>query len=174
MRYKFCKFCENRARSTPLWGVYFPHIGQIWVKISVFVVLHPCRCTDGVEIWHGGGGPKSPPPCQISPPSVQRVAIRGEKPQNRPLRLWVNKILAACAARNAAGKNQKKGTTDDTNIDIQAMLVWLIVPFSDLCGFWSVAVTSVYKLQFFYIYLGISVTVYLTSETTAAAKPWGR
>jgi len=32
-----------------------------------------------------------------------------------------------------------------TNIDIQAMLVWLIVPFYDLCGFRSVAVNSVYK-----------------------------
>ena len=30
------------------------------------------RCTDGGEIWHGGGDRRSPPPCQISPPSVQR------------------------------------------------------------------------------------------------------
>ena len=35
------------------------------------------------------------------------------------------------------------------NIDIQAMLVWLILPFYDFCGFRSVAVNSVYKLQFF-------------------------
>jgi len=61
--YKLCKFCENRARDTPLRGVYIPHFGQIWVKISILGVLHPCRCTDGGEIWHGGG----------------------EKPQNRPL-----------------------------------------------------------------------------------------
>ena len=38
------------------------------------------------------------------------------------------------------------------NIDIQAMLVWLTLPFYDFCGFWSVAVNTVYKLQFFYIY----------------------
>ena len=38
------------------------------------------------------------------------------------------------------------------NIDIQAMLVWLTLPFYDFCGFRSVAVNSVYKLQFFYIY----------------------
>jgi len=25
------------------------------------------RCTDGSEIWHGGGNQRSPPPCQISP-----------------------------------------------------------------------------------------------------------
>ena len=35
------------------------------------------------------------------------------------------------------------------NIDIQAMLVWLTLPFCDFCGFRSVAVNSVYKLQFF-------------------------
>jgi len=39
-----------------------------------------------------------------------------------------------------------------TNIDIQAMLVWLALPFNDFCGFRSVAVNSVNKLQFFYIY----------------------
>ena len=32
------------------------------------------------------------------------------------------------------------------------MLVWLTLPFYDYCGFRSVAVNSVYKLQFFYIY----------------------
>jgi len=31
--------------------------------------------------------------------------------------------------------------------------VWLTLPFYDFCGFRSVAVNSVYKLQFFYIYL---------------------
>jgi len=38
------------------------------------------------------------------------------------------------------------------NIDIQAMLVWLTLPYYDFCGFWCVAVNTVYKLQFFYIY----------------------
>ena len=32
------------------------------------------------------------------------------------------------------------------------MLVWLTLPFYDFCGFRSVAVNSVYKLQFFYIH----------------------
>jgi len=85
MRYKLCKFCENRARDTPLWGVYISDFGQIWVKISILGVLHPCRCTDGGEIFHGGGDLWSPPPWKISPPSVQRVAPAGDKPQNRPL-----------------------------------------------------------------------------------------
>jgi len=39
MRYKLCKFCENRTRDTPLQVVYIPHFGQIWVKITVFGVL---------------------------------------------------------------------------------------------------------------------------------------
>ena len=34
-------------------------------------------------------------------------------------------------------------------LTIQAMLVWLTLPFCDFCGFRSVAVNSVYKLQFF-------------------------
>ena len=50
MGYKVCKFCENRERNTPLRGVYIPHFGQIWVKISIFGVLHPFRCTDGVKV----------------------------------------------------------------------------------------------------------------------------
>jgi len=31
------------------------------------------------EIWHGGGDQRSPPPCQISPPSVQRLGYRTPK-----------------------------------------------------------------------------------------------
>jgi len=62
-------------------GAFILHISyfdQIWVKISILGVQHPCRCTDGGEIWHGGRD-QSPPPCQISPPSVQRVAPAGRK-----------------------------------------------------------------------------------------------
>ena len=47
-----------------------------------FEVFRPAgatRCTDGGEIWPGGGDRRSPPPCQISPPSVQRVAPAGRK-----------------------------------------------------------------------------------------------
>jgi len=39
----------------------------------------------GVKFGMEEGTEGSPPPCQISPPSVQRVALRGEKPQNWPL-----------------------------------------------------------------------------------------
>ena len=43
-----------------------------------FEVFRPAgggaRCTDGGEIWHGGGLP-----CQISPPSVQRQGCRTPK-----------------------------------------------------------------------------------------------
>jgi len=43
------------------------------------------------------------------------------------------------------------------NIDIQAMLVLLTLPFYDFCGFRSVAVNSVYKLQFFTFISNIGV-----------------
>jgi len=54
--------------------------------MSILGVLHRCRCTDGGEIWRGGGdlrrGPLHakfhPHRCNVSP-------LRGEKPQNRPL-----------------------------------------------------------------------------------------
>jgi len=85
MWYKFCKFCGNRARDTPLRGVYIPHFGQIWVKMSVLGVLHPRRCTDGGEIWRTGGVVRSPPPYQISRHRCNVSPMRGEKPQNRPL-----------------------------------------------------------------------------------------
>jgi len=52
-------------------------------------------------------------------------------------------------------KQQKlwKGNVNHTNIDIQAMLVWLTLPFYDFRGFLSVAVNSVYKLQFLHLCL---------------------
>jgi len=76
MTYKLCNFCENRARDTPLRGVYIPDFGQIWVKISILGVLHRCRCTDGGKILlHAKFHPYR---CNVSP-------LRGEKPQNRPL-----------------------------------------------------------------------------------------
>jgi len=53
-----------------------PHFDQIAVKISVLGVLYSNRCTDGGEIWQGEDL-RSPPSCQISPPSAQN--------QNRPL-----------------------------------------------------------------------------------------
>jgi len=58
--YTVCKFYEYCVRDTPLRGVYIPHFDQISVKISVLGVLYPYRCTDGGEIWRGGGEPKVP------------------------------------------------------------------------------------------------------------------
>ena len=58
---------------------------------EVFRPAEATRCTDGGEIWHGGGDRRSspscrispplrsPPPCQISPPSVQRQGCRTPK-----------------------------------------------------------------------------------------------
>jgi len=68
-------------------------------------VLHPCRCTDGGEIWHGGGDRRPlllakfhPHQCNVSP-------LLGERPQNRPLsklntgapvKMFLNKINSIC------------------------------------------------------------------------------
>jgi len=78
--YKLCKVYENRARGTPLRGVYIAHFDQISVKISVLgsctLTVAPMGVKFGMEegtLW------------QISPPSVQRVALHFDKPQNRPL-----------------------------------------------------------------------------------------
>ena len=87
MRYKLCKFCENRAKDTPLRGVYIPHIGQIWVKISVFGVLHLCHCTDGGEIWHGEGE-KVPSSVPNFTPIGATCCPSGAK--NLKIGLWVN------------------------------------------------------------------------------------
>jgi len=70
---------------TPLWGRLYSTFWSNLSKNFSFRVLYPCRCTDGNEIWHGGGDPPSLMPnftpicmCNVSP-------LRGEKPQNRPL-----------------------------------------------------------------------------------------
>jgi len=58
--------------------------------ISVFGVLHPCRCTDGVKFGKKEGTDR----CNVSP-------LRGEKSQNRPL----SKLnTGGLAARNVTGK----------------------------------------------------------------------
>ena len=85
MWYKFCEFCENRARDTPLRGVYIPHFGQIWVKISILgsytLAVAPMGVKFGVEEATFGPLLRAkfyPHRCILSP-------LRGEKPQNRPL-----------------------------------------------------------------------------------------
>ena len=68
----------------------------------------------------------------------------------------------------------QNSTINHTNVDIQAMLVWLIVAFCNFCGFRSVAVNTVYKLQFFYIYLGNSDQPLcgVTSSLDFVAQPY--
>ena len=41
-----------------------------------------------------------------------------------------------------------KGDITQHHVDIQAMWRWVISPLNDLCGFWSVAVNIMDKLQF--------------------------
>jgi len=46
---------------------------------EVFRPVGATRCTDVDNIWHGGGDQSSPPPCHISPPSVQQQGRRTPK-----------------------------------------------------------------------------------------------
>jgi len=43
------------------------------------------------------------------------------------------------------------------------MLLWLTLPFYDVCGFWSVSVNSVYKLQFLWPHYGIGQAIMFSS-----------
>ena len=61
-------------------------------------------------------------------------------------------LYTMLTATDRKTQNHKKGNVNHTNIDVQAMLVWLTLLFMIFCGFRSVAVNSVYKLQFFTIY----------------------
>ena len=65
------------------------------------------------------------------------------------------------------------------------MLVWLTLPFYDFCGFRSVAVNSVYKPQFFYIYSSMtekgknvmwrdSIHAVATDSRVGSVSPWLR
>jgi len=56
-----CKLCENRARDTPLRGVYIPHFDQISVKISVLGSYTLIVALMGVKSGEEEGT-KSPPP----------------------------------------------------------------------------------------------------------------
>jgi len=91
-RYKFCKFCENHARNTPLWGVYITHFGQISVKISVLGVLYPYRCTDGVKFGTEQGSVPN-----LTPIGATCRPWGAKKPQNRPLGKLNNRRFALCA-----------------------------------------------------------------------------
>jgi len=60
----------------------------ILVKFDFFSVLgalNPHPWTDQGEIWHGGANLRSAPSCQISPLSVQRVALVGRKTRKLPV-----------------------------------------------------------------------------------------
>ena len=73
-------FYENRARDTPLWGIYIPHFDQMSVKISVWGSHTLIVAQTGVKF-----GMEEGTSVPNFTPSVQRVALQGEKPQNRPL-----------------------------------------------------------------------------------------
>jgi len=83
MGFKLCKFCETRAKDTPLRalrGVYIPHFDQISVKISVLGSYTLIVAPMGVKFDVEEG--TSHPPRQISPHrSCNAPAPAGWKPR---------------------------------------------------------------------------------------------
>jgi len=133
MRYKLCKFCENRARDTGrLYSTFWSNLSKNFSFWGTPLSLHRWG-----EIWHGGG----PPPCQIYPHRCNMSLLRGEKPQNRP--------LGKLNYRRLALRAMLPVNINRSNTDWMSVLLWLILLFYDLCGFWSVAVNTLYKLQVF-------------------------
>ena len=57
-------------------------------------------------------------------------------------------------------KTIERQYVNHTNIARMSMLVWLTLPFYDFCGVRSVAVNSVYKLQFFTFIFDVSSPVF--------------
>ena len=90
---------------------------------------------------------------------------------NKTANIYVKKLQFIDTVDVDGSKTAKiiKGTINHINLDIQAMLVWLIVTFYDFCGFWSVNVNTVYKLQFF-LHRSLIYTVSQFSEVTPKYK----
>jgi len=76
MGYRLCKFFENCARATPLWGIYIPHFDQISLKISVLwsytLIVAPMGVKFGMV---PSSMPNFSPWCNV----VQHVAPAGRK-----------------------------------------------------------------------------------------------
>jgi len=94
------QFFENRARDTPLSGIYIPHCGQISVKISVLGSYTVIVAPMGVKFGPLLRAKFHPHPCNVSP-------LPGEKPQNRPLS---NLNTGALRCAQCCRKKAKKET----------------------------------------------------------------
>ena len=82
IEYKPCKNWENRARDTPLQGVYIPHF---WSNLSEKVSFWgptPFSLHRWGEIWHRGGKGTY---AKFRPHRCNVLPLRGAKPQYRPL-----------------------------------------------------------------------------------------
>ena len=79
MGYKRCKFFENRARDTPLPGVYIAHfLSNLSKKFQFWGFYTLVVAPMGVKFGTEEGARFHPDRCNVSP-------LRGEKPKNRPV-----------------------------------------------------------------------------------------
>jgi len=106
----------------PLWGVYIPHFAQISVKMSVLGVLYPYCCTDGSDIWHGGGDHAKfhPHRCNVS----QLSPLWGEKAQNRPLSNLNNRHYALHAMLPVNKSNTNALANENCALKGQVAVCW--------------------------------------------------
>ena len=76
--YKLCKFYENRARDTPLQGIYIRHFNQISEKIQFWESYTLIVALMGVKFGTEEGTEREDEARDLSQ-SVQHVAPAGQK-----------------------------------------------------------------------------------------------
>jgi len=68
----------------------------------------------------------------------------------------------------------KQQKTNHINVDIQAMLLWLISRFYDFCCLQSVADNSSYKLQFLHLSIEAYICPHVQIQMTLCQREWCR
>ena len=160
-----CLFGKNLGGQKPqnplLWGVY----RRFQAKLAKSKNVHIIKTTGSISTKFCTMRKTTKCPSWVVPTHALQIQDGGRPPswKNRKIviisqprfeRFWRN-LARRCSSTlltvptvkiwNVKNSRWRRPLTS-TNIDIQAMLVWLTLPFYDFCGFRSVAVNSVYKL----------------------------
>jgi len=97
--------------------------------------------------------------CNLFTPTVAQDTFRvGQNSGFWPISRYISEINV----KNCSLYTLLKGikcNVNHTNIAWMSMLVWLTLPYYDFCSFRSVAVNSVYKLQFLTFLFAVLLTV---------------
>jgi len=95
----------------------YSKFGKILVKVSVFGVLYPYRCTNGMKF-----GMEKCSFGSLLHAKFHILPLWGEKPQNRPLSNLNTIILALCTAYSAASNKHQSRTQSFINWKIYSGL----------------------------------------------------